>query len=275
MDDLRKLQLEELDMLKLFADICTKHGLRYYLLGGTLLGAVRHKGFIPWDDDVDVCMPRKDYQHFIELAKTELPKRYYIDNYDLSPDYYYAWARICSRGMKVINHMANIPRIEPIFIDVIPLDGFPDPGIERTLHKLRLSFWWNLNQVLQFDKLVDQKRQRGKLEKAAIAFVAWFKWLGKILSFKTCLKKLNEILCRYPYDSDTKEIINYLAAYGFQETFLRESFEEGREYEFEGLEFIGPKDYDHVCRTIYGDYMTLPPEDQRNKHHTEILKDNE
>lgn len=272
MDNLRKLQLEELDMLKLFVRICNDYNLRYYLLGGTLLGAVRHKGFIPWDDDVDVCMPRKDYNRFIGLAKKELPEQYYIDNYDLSEDYYYAWARICSRRMKVINHMANIPRIEPVSIDLIPLDGFPDPGLGRSLHKLKLSFWWNLNQILQFDKLVDQKRQRGFIQKAVIRFLGCFKWLGSIFSFKICLRKLNEILSRYPYDSDTKDVINYLAAYGFQETFTRESFGEGKEYDFEDQRFIGPKDYDYVCKTIYGDYMTLPPEDQRNKHHTEIIE---
>lgn len=274
MDDfsLRKLQLEELKILEEFIRICEKHKLRYYMLGGTLLGAIRHKGFIPWDDDVDVTMPREDYEIFLKLPENEYNPQFKLVTYENSEKYRYPWARIENENIKIINHSANIPREENAWIDVIPLDGFPDSAIKRFFHKIHLSFWWNLNQIVQYDELVDQKRKRSGLGKMAVKIAGAFKWINRIVGYKTCLKHLNSILMKYPYNSDTKEVINFLAAYGFDETFLRESFAEIEKYDFEGRRINGPKGYDSVLRRIYGDYMDLPPIDQRNKHHAEIVE---
>ena len=271
MNDLRKLQLEELSILKEFVRICEENNLRYYLLGGTLLGAIRHQGFIPWDDDVDVCMPRCDYNRLHQIY-SNLDTSYSLVNSHLSDTYKYPWARMESNSMKIINHSANIPRIEKAWIDIIPLDGFPDKGIKRTFHKLHLSFWWNLNQIVQFDELVDQKRKRSWKGKLSITLASCFKWLNKCISFKTTLRKLNQVLEKYPYNSDTIDIINFLAAYGFDEVFPRRYFEESRKYSFEGESLDGPIDGEKVCQIIYGDsYMELPPLEDRNKHNAEII----
>lgn len=269
---LRKLQLEELKISDEFIRICEKNNLRYYMLGGTLLGAIRHKGFIPWDDDVDFAMPRSDYERLLELPDKEFGKEFKIVNYENDSKYRYPWARINTHNIKIINHMANIPREEYAWIDIIPLDGFPDSKIKRFIHKLHLSFWWNLNQIVQFDELVDQRRKRGTLGRIAIRIASLFKWMGKIINYKTCLKHLNKVLMKYPYDSNTKEIINFLAAYGFDEIFTRESFSKIEKYEFEGRKINGPKGYDSVLKRIYGDYMKLPPVEERNKHHAEIVE---
>ena len=192
--DIRKLQLEELMILDEFIKICEENQLRYYSLGGTLLGSIRHKGFIPWDDDVDVAMPRVDYEKFLKLSKDKFSNGFEIVNYDTDENYRYPWARMITHNMKIINHMANIPREEFAWIDIIPLDGFPNKGIKRELHKLHLSFWWNLNQIVQFDELVDQKRKRSTFGKIALKIASLFKWLGKIINYKTCLKHLNKVL---------------------------------------------------------------------------------
>jgi len=270
-EDLRKLQKEELRILEEFVRVCEKENLKYYLLGGTLLGAVRHQGFIPWDDDMDVCMPRDDYEKFLSLSKDTFNDGYFICTYENDPSYRYPWARLCTTNMKIINRSANIPREEYSWIDLIPLDGFPDPGVKRTLHKIHLSFWWNLNQILQFDELVDQKRKRSFAGRTAIKLASCFKWMGKVMDYHLPLQKLNTVLRSCPYDSNTEDIINYLAAYGFKEVFPRSCFQEGKLYSFEGEQFVGPDDYDTVCRIIYGDYMTLPPEEDRNKHNSEII----
>jgi lipopolysaccharide cholinephosphotransferase len=272
MTELRKLQLIELAILKEFVRICEEKNLRYYILGGTLLGAVRHKGFIPWDDDVDVCMPREDYERFFKYAEEWLGKEYTCLHYKKSADYRYAFGRVCSKSLKVINRSANIPREEFAWIDIIPLDGFPDGKIERFILKVRLSFWWNLNQIAQFDELVDQKRKRSFMGTFLVKVASLFAKIGKHLDYHICLDKLNEILMECPYDSNTEYIINFLAAYGFDETFPRESFEGGKGYGFEDGIFIGPNDFDTVCQIIYGDYMTLPPESERNKHNLEIVE---
>lgn len=272
--DLRKLQLEELEILKRFDEICKELGLRYYLLGGTLLGAVRHGGFIPWDDDVDICMPRPDYERFLKLPKEYFQEPYALYCYQNDRECRYSWARMVSHNMREINHMANKPRVEYAWIDIIPLDGFPNPGIKRTLHKLHLSFWWNLNQIIQFDELVDQHRKRSLIGGIAVRVAGCFKWMGKIVPYRICLERVNRVLASCPYESETRDVINYLAAFGFREVFTRDSLGPGIPYEFEGQLFVGPCDYDAVCTVIYGpDYLTPPPESDRNKHHAEIIKD--
>lgn len=273
--DLRKLQLEELNILDRFMEICEENNLRYYSLGGTLLGSIRHKGFIPWDDDLDIAMPRKDYEIFLKLPKEKFNDIFEVVTYENDENYRYPWARMITKSMKIINRMANIPREEYAWIDIIPLDGFPNKGIERNFHKAHLSFWWNLNQIVQFDEMVDQKRTRSTLSKISLKISSLFKWLGKIINYKTCLRHINKVLMKYPYDMDSEEIINFLAAYGFKEIFTRESFSDSKYYEFEERKLRGPQGYDSVLNRIYGNYMELPPIEDRNKHHAEIVVNEE
>lgn len=268
--NLRKLQLEELKILDIFVDICEKNKLRYFLLGGTLLGAIRHTGFIPWDDDVDVCMPRKDYEIFLKKAEKGLMDPYYLSSIENNPDYRYCFARLATRNVKIKNYSANIPRIEDAWIDIIPLDGMPDGKISLSLHKFKLMFWRGMNQIAQYDELVDQKRKRGKIESIIVKMAGW-KPLRKVVNYRKCLRNIEKELKRYTYD-DSEMIINYMAAYGFKECFPRKWFGDGTHYKFEDKEYVGPVDYDSVCRTIYGEYMELPPEDQRNKHNAEIIQ---
>lgn len=267
---LRKLQLTEQKILDIFVEICEKNNLRYYLLGGTMLGAIRHDGFIPWDDDVDVCMPRKDYDKFLSLAEEQLEEPYYLACSEHDPDYRYCFARIANKDVKIKNCSANIPRIEDAWIDIIPMDGMPEGGLKLALHKFKLVFWRGMNQIGQYDELVDQKRKRGTIETIVVKIAGW-KIFRKMVDYRKCIRHIQRELKKYAYD-DYDTVINYMAAYGFKETFKRNWFGEGKKYHFEDSEYIGPIDYDAVLKTIYGNYMELPPEDQRNKHNAEIVQ---
>ena len=123
--ELRDLQLVELDILKEFLRICKKYDLRYYALGGTLLGAVRHKGFIPWDDDVDMGMPRPDFIRFGEIAKKEFPQYIRFCTYQETPGYRYYVPRLTDRRVKVIDSSAAVEQEKEAWIDIFPLDGMP------------------------------------------------------------------------------------------------------------------------------------------------------
>ena len=135
-----------------------------------------------------------------------------------------------------------------------------------------MYFWRGMNQIGQYDEIVDQKRKRGKIETILVKVAGWKIWRN-MADYHKCTRKIQKVLKKYKYD-DCDTVINYMAAYGFDETFQRAWFGEGKEYGFEDDKFIGPVDYDSILKQIYGDYMTLPPENQRNKHNAEIIKIN-
>lgn len=266
---LRALQLEELRLLHVFADICGSHKLRYYLLGGTLLGAVRHGGFIPWDDDVDVCMPREDYDRLRAVIGDALPAPYRYVCAETDNVYRYCWARIESPAMRIINYSANIPREEDSWIDIIPLDGMPDNSLELMLHKARLAVLRVLLQLSQYDEIVDQKRKRSFLGRQAVKAAGWKIWRA-FHDYHKYLMLIQNELKKYPYDG-SETVINYMAAYGFKETFRKSWFDDKCRLTFEDREFDSPGNYAMVLKTIYGDdYMSLPPDLERNKHNSRI-----
>ena len=272
--NLRKLQLTELALMKDFDRICKKHGLRYYLLGGTLLGAVRHGGFIPWDDDVDLCMPRPDYMCFLDIAGEELAGKPGIGLVSVYSDdtYRQGMAKITDSSVQVINRWANEERHEVAWIDIIPMDGFPT-GISAILQKIRLLFWRVMDCTAEFDYVIDTKRDRGFAGNLAVKMLGAFSKVVRPYGddFHRVLMNTERCLGRYSYD-ESPRTINLHAARGFREIFDREWLGEGRIVEFEGIPFVAPANIEAVLEAIYGpDYMTPPPEGERNWHNSEII----
>ena len=149
--NLRKLQLIELEILKEFVKICNEEKLTYYISGGTFLGAVRNKGFIPWDDDVDVAMPREDYEIFLNIVEKKLNKNYIFQTYRNTENYYHYFSRIVDNTIKVRNNSAKQSKIEPAWIDIFPLDGMPKNKIVLMIHKFVLL---SKRALLQFSCFV-------------------------------------------------------------------------------------------------------------------------
>ena len=140
--DCREMQTAELKILDSFLDICEKHRLRYYLNAGTLLGAVRHQGFIPWDDDIDVCMPRPDYERFLETAAKELAGRlrlHWYGNQEKDEHLQYS-CQIQDTGLPLVQKIAQQDKETYAWIDVFPLDGMPANPVKRKIHALRLLY---------------------------------------------------------------------------------------------------------------------------------------
>ena len=131
-EQLQKMQEVEIDLFKAFIEVCQKLQLKYYLLGGTLLGAVRHKGFIPWDDDIDVGMPRKDYEIFIQKAQDLLPEHYFVQTLYSEPTIPYNFCKIRNSNTTFVEYSIKKLNINHgVYIDVFPLDGYPNDKKEQ------------------------------------------------------------------------------------------------------------------------------------------------
>jgi len=247
------------DLMVEFDSFCRKNNLKYYLIAGTLLGAVRHSGFIPWDDDVDVCMFRKDYDKFIEMYSASSPK-YKLLSLDTDKNYYYPFAKLVN-DETVLIESENAPRNLGLYLDIFPFDNCPGETLQEACRNIDKT---KFLRALRNLKMIDFSRER-HLYKNIILM------LGKVLSFSLSCRRLSQFLsdkakknqsisCRY-----VGELVN--TAYGHGEVFDRDCFGEGTNIVFEGHEFIAPKNYDCVLKSMYGDYMKLPPVEERKSHH--------
>lgn len=279
MSNLEKLHNKELEIVKKIIEICNKHNIKYYILGGTLLGAVRHKGFIPWDDDIDIGMPREDYEKFINIAKEELPKKLFLDYFKdnkNNPEYYsYYMARIVDNSVSVVTKTAKKERDIGAWVDIFPIDGLPNNKLICFFHKFRLLYLRAKLRFSQFSGLVTvDYSKKDFLMRCAIRFGNIIN-LEKMINKDKCLEQIDNILKKYDYKKSIN-IINFAGAcksYKFIEIFPKEKYEDLIEYNFENISLIGPKDYDFILSHQYGEYMKEPVD--KNKHSTEVVDDNE
>lgn len=260
-DDLYSVQTSAIGILKAFISICQKHGLRYYALYGTCLGAVRHQGFIPWDDDIDVGMPRRDYDKFMHIAQEELPSQYFLQNYQTEKEYLQHFSKIRDTNTTFIEtDVAHLHMNHGVYIDVYPLDGVPENQLFRKILYTRLKF---LQLGIYGHYISDTRplRLRSKIVRQVM------KSLYKPVQLH---RKWHALAAQYDYDQS--DLVCY---YGSKSRHLipREYFREGTEMKFEDLQVIVPGQYDKFLTTIYGNYMTLPPQEKQVSHHETLLID--
>ena len=258
--DLGQLKKVQIEILKEFLEVCGKLKLRYYLLGGTLLGAVRHQGFIPWDDDIDVGMPRQDYEIFLKEGQKLLPEHLFIQSIQTEPEYLMCFGKIRNSNTTFVESSISKRKINHgVYIDIFPLDYCPGNPKERT-------------RVNQKKRMYDRR--------ILIAFLPFYK--QPLLS---ALKSV-ALFCRFPsvkrvllkreqlYKSipESDLIANYGGAWGEKEIVPKDWYGEGTELTFEGIPVMAPKEYDKWLTQVYGNYMQLPPEEKRVGHHyTEVI----
>lgn len=268
-ENLQKLHKAEFEMLVEFKRICEKHNILYFLSGGTLLGAIRHGGFIPWDDDIDVEVPRSEYEKLLKIIEKELPLEMEFKSYDTDPSYHNPIARIINNKVKVINHSFSEGRLEPAWIDIFPLDGMPDNKYFIIIHKFYILWRKMMIGFANFQDVQDTKAGRPWYERVMILFAKKFK-IGRLLNLSKQYKKLEKTLTKYP-DTTSKAYLCYCGDSFSKEIIEKKYYGKGRLYKFEDTEFRGPENADMYLKTWYGNYMELPPEDKRNKHSTEVV----
>lgn len=254
----------DISITKEFIKICDKYGLKYYMIGGTMLGAIRHQGFIPWDDDIDLGMPREDYEKFLSVAQKELPANYSIVNYKTDKNYQYYITRILDKETKVIEErIGNDNKYTHASIDIFPIDGTPNNKLLRKIYFFRVIFHRAMMSLCYRDS-IDRKRKRGILENIALLFLEKF----PITLFTTPYKQKEIIdkLLRKNNFENSEYIGNIMGAYRTKEIVPKSFYGEGKMYKFEDIELRGLDKYDEYLKWTYGDYMKLPPEDQRKTH---------
>ncbi len=257
---MREMTLEEakkveLDILKKFASFCDEKGLRYTLAFGTLIGAVRHKGFIPWDDDIDVLMPRKDYNVLMETFNKEVGGRYHlISPYD--PVSRHSFIKLIdTKTVKVESRIDYSKGNLGVDLDVFPLDGVPEQGKDFDKWVKKLSRCYRVHSLFIFAL---PKTLKGKAKLSLIKLL----WGSK----EKVLKKAAKLHDLYPYEQ-SRQVSCLEGWFNTGICFEKEWFDETIEAQFEDSTYPIPKAYDQILTAIYGDYMTPPPKEKQFTHH--------
>ena len=268
---LSPVQVHVLDLLKQLVALFEEEHISYYILGGTMLGAVRHKGFIPWDDDVDIGIERQDYERFLKVCAKKLPEHLKIRTYKDESYHHYYYARLVDTRYH-IRRMGSIKeRQEELWIDLFPLDGMPDGKLATAFHKSRLLTTRLMYHMSTFDKVNVKRPGRPLLDRMIIKFLL-VTHLGASWDSEALLDKIDKLLKKYPVET-SDYVFNFMGStHAFREIFSKECFGKKTLYPFEDLMLVGPKDYHQYLSKLYGDYMKLPPENERNVHAEEFVE---
>lgn len=258
-DELRKMQLIQLELLEEVDRICTKYGISYSVEGGTLLGTVRHKGFIPWDDDVDIAMVRSEYIKFCRACEKELDNaKYFFLTHDTDPEYRWGYAKVLKNGTSFVRYgQEHMKMRRGVYVEIFPMDGIPKNFVERKIFNL-IRIWC---RKIMWSEV-------GKVSCKSAVMRLWFSLLNRIPVDKA-FGMLNFLAGRY---SERKA--DYVTCLSFPDCwvkgyrgFKREYYLNTKRMVFEGKEINVPEKEKELLLTLFGpNYMTLPPVEERITH---------
>ena len=257
--DLEELKTIELDMLKYLDKLCVENDIPYFICGGTLIGALRHGGFIPWDDDIDVAIPRNYYAKLKATIENE-PSCYKLAFFDNSDSYGYSMPKLFDTRTKLVDYKLGSGKEEiSVFIDVFLFDGLNDS-------KLKANIRFCVLRCIK--RMVFLSRRSFKMESLLkTIFFAIPCLICKIIGTKKLNYILNNLAARIDFYS-TDFVGNISGRYGMREIIPREYIEDVIRVEFENTFVNAPIGYDKWLKAIYGNYLELPPIDKRVSNHT-------
>jgi len=263
-DDYKKIII---DVFREFISICEQNNLNYFCCGGTAIGVVRHKGMIPWDDDIDVLMPRVDYDHFLALMKENCPTGYEIVDPKTYKNYYLPFAKFANSNTTIVEHK-NIPCILGANIDIFPLDGAAAEResitedykeFKRNSNKLRSIAKDSRNNWRSFFSHLGQFQLRTALNELKYS-------VNKTAARRDVWTELEKIVLKNSL-TNSKNAGNYGGMWGIKEFGPTDWFKNYVYGEFEDLKVRIPHEFDKLLTQMYGDYMVPPPLEKRTSHH--------
>ena len=259
------LQEKQLELLKAFVNVCNKHNLTYFLVYGSALGAIRHKGFIPWDDDIDVGMPRKDYEEYIKLQSEYEGTPYFIQTFKSDPCYIYNYAKLRDSSTTFLENAFKNHRInQGVFIDIFPVDGMSRTVGPREKIGRRNKFTWRQVYFSYLPALRRKVHRRTFFKDILLNIVAGLTYIFDIAHYRN--KRVEKYVRKVPLEEAAMAGILFGFTYKIN-CMPAEIFKDTIEVPFEDTMVKVVKDYDKYLTLLYGDYMKFPPKEQQVGHH--------
>lgn len=267
-DKIKGIQAVLLEMLTDFDDLCRKNNLTYFLVGGSALGAVRHKGFIPWDEDLDIGMPREDYERFSEIFLKACSEKYWLQSIEQSKLYDLTFMKIRKKGTRYVELFETEPEHAGVFMDIYPLDNVPDNKIARFFHGMISDFLYLCCSCVRVHKKKNRFLEYLD-DKRAIRLVKIKAFLGFCLSFFS-LHKWCVIADKWSkkYKNNNSKLVSFPCGrkHYFGEICTRASFLPVKETVFEDKKFYIMNNPHEYLGGLYGDYMEIPDVSNRERH---------
>lgn len=259
-NDIKKLSFEVLCSVR---DVCEQNGISYSLTGGTLIGAIRHGGFIPWDDDIDIMMPRPDYDRFIRIVKDGAFDFDLFSYETCGDDYWYPFAKVCHKNTVVKEKDIRESTLEMgVYVDIFPVDGAGDHYRSARIRTMVFQFLHGLKVTSNWTSYHSSKLRKRYYE--PFRYVCYL--ISKLLGRKLINRAIDRFLRAKDYGK-CKYAGRLVGDYGSKEIMPKELFESRIKVTFENESFDAVSDYDTFLTKLYGDYMKLPPIEKQVTHH--------